>query len=113
MAAASTVLMWLAAAGSLIASAVSWFSPKCRKNYLPSKMVNSALFVLTAVFASLSAGTDSVYPVLITAGLVFGLIGDFFSNGKTESFSISEFSLFPLTISFISILLSDFSTPTL
>ena len=96
MAAASTVLMWLAAAGSLIASAVSWFSPKCRKNYLPSKMVNSSLFVLTAVFASLSAGTDSVYPVLITAGLVFGLIGDFFlewKNGKLFYLGVLSFSV--------------------
>lgn len=76
-------------------------------------MVNSALFVLTAVFASLSAGTDSVYPVLITAGLVFGLIGDFFLEWKNGKLFYLGVLFFPLTISFISILLSDFSTPTL
>ncbi len=95
MATASAVLMWLSAAGSLITSFVSWFSPKCRKNYLPSKMVNSAMFVLTAIFASLSASTDSLYPILITVGLVFGLIGDFlleFKGGKFFFLGVHEHS---------------------
>lgn len=96
MATISTVLMWLAATGSLIASVVSWVSPKCRNNYLPSKMVNSAMFVLTAIFASLSVTTDSIYPIMITVGLVFGLIGDFlleWKGGKLFYLGVLSFSI--------------------
>lgn len=96
MATVSTVLMWLSAAGSLIASFVSWFSPKCRKNYLPSKMVNSAMFVLTAIFACLSISTSSLYPILITVGLAFGLLGDFlleWKKGKCFFLGVIAFSI--------------------
>lgn len=114
MAAVSTVLMWLTATGSLIVSFVSWFSPECRKNYLPSKMVNSAMFVLTAIFASLSASTDSIYPVLITIGLVFGLIGDFlleWKKGKYFYFGVLSFSInhFFYLYSFIRLFTPDIS----
>lgn len=96
MATVSTVMMWLSAIGSLIVSFVSWFSPKCRKNYLPSKTVNSAMFVLTAIFASLSIHTDSPYPILITVGLVFGLLGDFlleWKKGKYFFLGVIAFSI--------------------
>lgn len=114
MAALFIVLMWLSLSASVIASAVTWFSPACRKNYLPGKMINSAMFVLTAVFASLavySAGRGSLYSILISAGLIFGLAGDFFLEWKSSKYFYVGVAFFAVNHFFyIYAFLTQFST---
>ncbi len=63
--------VWLFAALSALATALSWFLPACRKNYLPAKMTCSSLFLLTALFAAVSYGEVTDYSVYIIVALIF------------------------------------------
>ncbi len=78
--------VWLFAALSALATALSWFLPACRKNYLPAKMTCSSLFLLTALFAAVSYGEVTDYSVYIIVALIFGLIGDFFLEYKQAKY---------------------------
>ncbi len=79
-----------------VATVLSFAIPYFRKNHLPAKTACSALFLTTAVFASLSYGTFSLYSVLMVCALFFGLLGDFFldyKNGKTFAFGVVFFTV--------------------
>lgn len=69
-----------------VATVLSFALPPFRKNHLPAKMVCSALFLITAVFAAFAYGSVTSYTALMIGALFFGLLGDFFldwKNGKT------------------------------
>lgn len=91
-----TLFMYIFAISVPVATILSFAIPYFRKNHLPAKMVCSALFFLTSIFAALSYGSLSLYSVLITAALFSGLLGDFFldwKNGKTFAFGVIFFTL--------------------
>ena len=88
--------VWLFAALSAIATALSWFLPACRKNYLPAKMTCSALFLLTAFFAAAAYGEVTDYSVYIIVALIFGLIGDFcleYKQAKYFGYGVVAFAV--------------------
>ena len=91
-----TAAMYTAAGLGIIAMILSFALPACRKNHLPAKMVCSALFVITAVFAALSYGSFTQYTALMIAALIFAFAGDFFldwKSGKTFYVGVVCFSL--------------------
>lgn len=77
--------------------------PHKNKTSLMIKMICSALFVLTAVFAMLYSGHKGVYTVVMLIGFGFSFVGDFFLhvNSKKSSFAIGFFSFFLAHISYI------------
>lgn len=88
--------VWLFAALSALATALSWFLPACRKNYLPAKMTCSSLFLLTALLAAVSYGEVTDYSVYIIVALFFGLIGDFcleYKQAKYFGYGVVAFAV--------------------
>lgn len=88
--------MYITAGLEIIATILSFAIPACRKNHLPAKMVCSALFVITAVFAALSFGSFTQYTALMISALLFAAAGDFFldwKNGKTFYVGVVCFSV--------------------
>ncbi len=77
-----TVAMYVTAGLEIIAMILSFAIPACRKNHLPAKMVCSALFILTAVFAAISYGNMTQYTTLMLGALIFAAAGDFFLDWK-------------------------------
>ncbi len=91
-----TVAMYITAGLEIKAMILSFAIPACRKNHLPAKMVCSALFVITAVFAALSYGSFTQYTALMISALLFAAAGDFFldwKNGKTFYVGVVCFSV--------------------
>ena len=91
-----TLLMYACAILVPVATVLSFAIPYFRKNHLPAKVACSVLFVLTAVFASLSYGSFSSYSILMTSALFLGLLGDFFldwKEGKTFPVGVVFFTL--------------------
>lgn len=91
-----TAATYTAAGLNIIATILSFALPACRKNHLPAKMICSALFVITAVFAAVSYGSMTQYTALMIAALAFGFAGDFFldwKNGKTFYAGVVCFSV--------------------
>lgn len=104
-------MMWICFTASFIVSAITWFTPACRKNYLPGKMVNSALFVATAVFAALAKDGSPRFDLLIITGLIFGLIGDFFLEWKQSKYFYAGVAAFTVNHGFyLYAFLTQFST---
>lgn len=88
--------VWLCAALSALATALSWFLPACRKNYLPAKMTCSALFLLTGLLAAVAHAEVTDYSVYIIVALLFGLIGDFlleYKQAKYFSYGVVAFAV--------------------
>ena len=91
-----TVAMYFTAGLEIIAMILSFAIPACRKNHLPAKMVCSALFILTAVFAAISYGVMTQYTALMLGALIFAAAGDFFldwKDGKTFYGGVVCFSI--------------------
>ena len=91
-----TVAMYVTAGLEIIAMILSFAIPACRKNHLPAKMVCSALFILTAVFAAISYGNMTQYTTLMLGALIFAAAGDFFldwKDGKTFYGGVVCFSI--------------------
>ncbi len=90
------VIMFVFAVFSATATTLSYVLPACRKNYLPVKMLCSALFLATGFFAAMAEGFSCEYSYLIVVALLFGLIGDFFitwRDGKAFLLGVLFFSI--------------------
>lgn len=90
------IAMFFTAGSGIIAMILSFAIPACKNNHLPAKMVCSALFVITAVFATLSYGSLTAYSALMICALIFAFAGDFFldwKNGKTFYVGVVCFSI--------------------
>lgn len=80
-----SVLSFVFAAATLVATHISWVSPQCRAHYLPIKMVCSGGFLLTGLCAAAATGFTK-YGLLILLALFCGAWGDFFLEWKQAKY---------------------------
>lgn len=72
-------------AATAIITVLSKLLPVFKKEPLKSKMLCSALFLMTGIFAAISKGYPQ-YSVLIIIALFFGLLGDFWLDYKNSRY---------------------------
>lgn len=80
---------------TVVMTVLSQFVPFFKKKPLHSKMLCSALFLLTGIFAAAAVSFTS-YSLLMVAALFFGLLGDFWLDYKNSRYFLTGVLFFSI-----------------